>query len=511
MSYTVESKNQLAKLLATENITIEHRTVRTASFDMKTRVLTCPIWKIMTGEMYDLFMGHEVGHALDTPLEGWHDAVSVKGVKYKHFLNVVEDARIEKRMKRRYPGLKKSFYLSYKELVKEDFFGIKNRNVNSMSLIDKINLHFKCGSELNVQFNETEMEYVELVESCESWNDVISVTDKLFGYCTTEQKEKRKKQTPFEDLMDDFNLSEDGDDEASEDDFGGDEASKDDEADEASDDAEEGESDDYSSGSSDSDSDFEPTSETDEHFRKMEHKLLDEKCRPYVYLDIPKPNLDRIVTPQKRVHELLNYHLNNQDKKNSNLAEFKKKNEAYISLLVKEFEMYKAAKSFAKQKLASTGDIDLNRIHRYKMEDNIFRKITKVSAGKSHGLVLLLDRSGSMLNNMEGAIEQIMVLAMFCRRVNIPFVVYGFGSCRKGRLYDFPTEPSAIDPTEASVDDGTFHQDKDSLRLRHVFLREYLNSEMKTSEFNNALSNLCTLKSLYATYYSGRVPGCEML
>lgn len=503
MSYTVESKNQLAKLLATENITIEHRTVQTASFDMKTRVLTCPIWKTMSGEMYDLFMGHEVGHALDTPLDGWHDTLSKKGRKYKHFLNVVEDARIEKKMKRRYPGLKKSFYVSYKELVKQDFFGIKNRNINSMSLIDKINLHFKCGSELNVQFTESEMEYVELVESCESWSDVVSVTDKLFGYCAKEQKENRKKKTLPEDLMDDPDLPVDGDEFMSpeEDDFADDDGSADDESDEVSDDVEDSDTERDYFGTTDSESDFEPTSETDEHFRKMEHKLLDDKCRPYEYLNVPKSILERIVTPQKRVHELLNHHLSNNDKKSKNLAEFKKKNEAYISLLVKEFEMHKAAKSFAKQKLASTGDIDLNRIHRYKMEDNIFRKITKVSAGKSHGLVLLLDRSGSMMHNMEGAIEQIMVLAMFCRRVNIPFVVYGFGTSRKGRMMDFPTEES--------VSESSFHFDLNSIKLRNVFLREYLNSEMKTSEFNSALSNLCTLKRQYD--YSGYLPRSELL
>jgi hypothetical protein len=30
----------------------------------------------MSGELYDLLMGHEVGHALYTPVEGWHDAVN---------------------------------------------------------------------------------------------------------------------------------------------------------------------------------------------------------------------------------------------------------------------------------------------------------------------------------------------------------------------------------------------------------------------------------------------------
>jgi hypothetical protein len=113
MQYSVESKSQLAKLLASENLTVEHKKVQTASFNLRDRILTCPIWKDMTGEMYDLMLGHEVGHALETPEEGWHDAVTTGKSQYsknfKQFLNVIEDARIEKKIKRKFPGIKPSF------------------------------------------------------------------------------------------------------------------------------------------------------------------------------------------------------------------------------------------------------------------------------------------------------------------------------------------------------------------------------------------------------------------
>ena len=65
-AFTTETKSQLAKLLATENIRIEHKKLPTAAFDPKNRVLYCPIWKDMSGYMYDLLMGNEVGHALYT-------------------------------------------------------------------------------------------------------------------------------------------------------------------------------------------------------------------------------------------------------------------------------------------------------------------------------------------------------------------------------------------------------------------------------------------------------------
>ena len=70
------SKSQLAKLLATENLVVEHKKVHTAYFDMKNRKLVIPILQDgLTPELYDLFVGHEVGHALNTPMEGWHDSV----------------------------------------------------------------------------------------------------------------------------------------------------------------------------------------------------------------------------------------------------------------------------------------------------------------------------------------------------------------------------------------------------------------------------------------------------
>jgi len=105
-----EVKGTLAKLLATENLTVEHRQVTTAYFDVENRVLCLPIWKHASETVYDLLVGHEVGHALYTPAEGLDTDRNLKS-----FINVLEDARIEKMMKRTYPGLRKSFFDGYKE------------------------------------------------------------------------------------------------------------------------------------------------------------------------------------------------------------------------------------------------------------------------------------------------------------------------------------------------------------------------------------------------------------
>ena len=40
-----EIKSHLAKLLATEDLVVEHQNVDTAQFNVETRVLTLPLWK----------------------------------------------------------------------------------------------------------------------------------------------------------------------------------------------------------------------------------------------------------------------------------------------------------------------------------------------------------------------------------------------------------------------------------------------------------------------------------
>jgi hypothetical protein len=58
----------------------------------------------------------------------------------------------------------------------------------------------------------------------------------------------------------------------------------------------------------------------------------------------------------------------------------------------------------------------------------LFKQITSVPDGKNHGMIMYLDMSGSMFRNMSGTIDQLINLSMFCRKVNIPFEVYGFTS-----------------------------------------------------------------------------------
>ena len=113
MNTNATKKEILAKLLATEDITVIQKNVETASFNLESRTLTLPTWKTMDSDTIDHLTGHEVGHALYTPELEWKKAVENKTEGYRSYLNIVEDARIEKLIQRRYPGLRAPFIRSY--------------------------------------------------------------------------------------------------------------------------------------------------------------------------------------------------------------------------------------------------------------------------------------------------------------------------------------------------------------------------------------------------------------
>ena len=193
---------------------------------------------------------------------------------------------------------------------------------------------------------------------------------------------------------------------------------------------------------------------------------------------------------EKSWKEQLNANLHTEADVQKLIREFKNKNEKYISLLAKEFEMKKAAKAFSKIKISDTGDIDINKIATYQFDDNIFRKVMMVPKGKSHGLILLLDYSGSMSQNMSGSIEQVLVLAMFCRKVNIPFHVYSFGD-------SFTMWKRDNESSDDSDMNAMFSEKPGEIRMRSVLLREYLNSKMGNAEFSKCLKNMLMLKASY--------------
>ena len=178
------SKNNLAKLLATENLIVEHRNVSTAAFDILNRRLILPTWENISSDTYDLLVGHEVGHALFTPQK---DLVEIcESISPEHsdviksYLNVIEDARIEKKIKRKFNGLRKNFRIGYQELLDKDFFGLSKKKVKKCSFIDRINLYFKIGNLIDVPFSDDEKVLVNKIDNAESFEQVVKLTKDVY-------------------------------------------------------------------------------------------------------------------------------------------------------------------------------------------------------------------------------------------------------------------------------------------------------------------------------------------
>ena len=112
---------------------------------------------------------------------------------------------------------------------------------------------------------------------------------------------------------------------------------------------------------------------------------------------------------------------------------FNQKNKAYVNHIAQRFEMKKNAKIYARTLHSKTGVLNMKKISRYKITSDIFLKNEKSEKGKSHGLVMFLDVSASMLNSQKlpNSIEQVLVLSDFCKKVNIPFEVYSFSSSKE--------------------------------------------------------------------------------
>lgn len=443
--------------MATENLHIEQRRVGTASFDVENRILTIPILdeKLSSNE-YDLFFGHEVGHALYTPIDGLRKAHDMK--LSMSVMNVLEDSRIERKIKTKYPGLRQPFILAYKELVARDFFGTNGKDLNEMNFIDRVNLYCKAGNDTGIKFTEEETPLLNEIENSQTYDDVIEICKKVGAYM--EEEEKRKPQTSndgdtdFTDEYDDsFGESSVGESseekegkssgsKQTDDDSGGEKAEPKEKSsgDSKNEDKSSSESS-NSAGVGDKGSDkFNPVSHTDESYRQNENKLFAKGNKTYYYGNVPDLKLENVVIDHKDLWNrfrldikdniIKGYYDNNVNQvfatNTKKFLKFREESKKVVSYLVKEFEMRKNADQLKRASVAKTGELNMSKIFSYKFSEDIFKKISVVPGGKSHGLIMFIDWSGSMSNHIENTIKQLLNLVLFCKKINLPYEVYAF-------------------------------------------------------------------------------------
>ena len=522
-------KSILAKLLATENVMVEHQKVPTAYFDLQNRTVVLPIFKEMSADLYDLLIGHEVGHALETPAAGWHSSLSEKGAGFKSFLNIIEDARIERKMKDRYPGIRRSFFNGYKELFEQNFFGVEGMDLTKLKFIDRINLHAKVGAFLNIKFSAEEQVYVDRLDQLQTWDDVVALATELY-----ERAEISTEELDFEEFMNAMSSMADSDgefdptadyvevpgapsaeqaekqdkpqpsagkseEEKSDDKQSGGQADKTEEKSEDETDEASGESSNTDAGKTDRD--IEPSSFTDQNFRENEDSLLDASARETFYAKLPVLNPADYVVGIKTVEQMLKFTVGGPASRAGKTVEqvkmdlyknFLATNGKYLSAMAQDFERKKKAQSLMRAQTSKTGRINMDKVWAYKITEDLFLQNTVVPNGKNHGMILYLDMSGSMSPNMAGTMEQLVLLASFCQKVRIPFEVYGF-----------ITNAYAPDGYTRSIRSRNDYSDKKNLVINDTNFRmlQLVTTGVSGAKFKTQMANLLALGKSYDRHY----------
>jgi len=521
---TQEQKSNLAKLLATENITVEHKKVKTAYFIPKTRVLCLPIWEDMTNDLYDLLVGHEVGHALYTPT----DENEFKKYDIPHsYFNVVEDIRIDKKMKKKYPGLRKSYYNGYNELIEKDFFGTSEIDVNKIRFIDRLNMFAKSGQREIIEFNDIEKEFITRSDNLETWEDVVKLTKDIYAYSQEEQFDEQE-QEQLSSVSDDVNFEE-GDEEQDMQPQQGDtdEQQEQDQKDTTSSESDNDKSEEEQQSSQSSKEEKEEEKEkeeqksdvgtapsgagyspdersgdinesaTDNNYQKQSSKLaqLDSKTWDNLYLKYPK--VKDAVVPYDIIAQKIN-DSNADFPMSKRLLVWKKyKNQCMrsVSYMTKEFEMKKRADSYSRTRTSRTGMINTNALHSYKYNDDIFKRIQIEPGAKNHGMVMIIDWSGSMSDKTYDTICQTINLVLFCKSVNIPFEVYAFTDMRKSNF--MKSENSGYQRYDG-LNSSVFDYGERNLKImEEVSLLQFVSSDMRIAKFNEAMANLYQIAMYY--------------
>jgi len=492
-----------ARLLATENLSVIRARTRTASFDIKSRILTLPMWKDMTPEIEDMLVGHEVGHALytnDDYLAPLRDTP-----KLHSYMNVLEDVRIEKLIKRKYPGLRKRMNEGYKQLNDRDFFGTKQvQDFDELLLIDKINLYFKAGFQCGVTFTPDEKTFVNRAERTETVDEIIELANDIYAY-SKQQAEERKQNVQFEEQ--DEEDAEEGDDEDEDPDYGDFDIENDEddfeEQDAKDEDLKPAKKNKSSALQNDdrSDEGDDLESKTERAFQNKLEDLADDSTE-YKYWKFDtdyfrdpvigyKQILNETKSPEKWAvdnPETTDWRTRNMSEEqrnafysseDSDFVQFKTESIRTVNYLVKEFEMKKSAQLHKRAMVSKIGSLDMKKVYAYKLQDDLFKRITSLPQGKNHGMVLLVDWSGSMTDVLKDTMKQVINLAMFCNRVQIPYRVFAFTT-------DYTYNTTVADAEKQYAWRSAKRGSTDLIDCADRFnLLEFFNNKMTTSEFNS--------------------------
>ena len=511
----MKNKSIIAKLLAEEDIFVVYKKMETAYFNPKTRELGLPIWndEMMTPNIEDLMVCHEIAHALWTPLDMLEQA-RVRKISHS-FVNIIEDVRIEQKVQERYRGSVAVFNRGYDDLAAKDFFGIDDKDVSELNLIDRINLFFKIGSrKQKIEFSDEENVWVKKVSKCKTPDDVLNVAEELYKWMKENEPEEEQEENSPDDSEENSDESNDTDSNTSsseegEEVEGGEEKNASNNAGSdnnetggeetgggktGNEETEQSDDNDDITTSNGSGGKGDIIAATDTDVNNAIEKLIDENATDRVYANIPDISGDDIIIKYDDIiKEASNFYKLNKStddpfysKTKEAVVNMKTDSKKTVAYMVKEFEMKKSADQYARAAVSKSGSLDMRRLHTYKYNDDLFKKVTTLPGATNHGMVMVVDWSGSMYENLTGTLSQLYNLIWFCRRTQIPFEVYAFSNSHRA-LYN---EDGNIENYLESFKAG-------NLVLDNMKLLNFFSNKMTVSQEMNMMHFLWMVANQY--------------
>ena len=400
-----------AKLLAGENITVKFENNTQPNFNVKTRTLTIPYFDIKCDSdiaINKMFIAHEVGHALFTSSQIVEDQNKRINPIFK-YVNILEDVRIERKMKKMFKGLSSQFFDGYKHFTQE-FSASTIARVNGESLINRINSFYKFGEFIDVKFSDAELDVLREANETETLYDVINLAEKI---ANADKQDQEQQQQQEEQLSDETDESEDGD---NKDDSNGENQGKE---------------------TSEKKKPSKPKSDNGSYDGGVVEESILEKIMNQIFeefisnanqpkqssVDLESESFKESTLKQVDFDTFISRN-NHLTKNNSFLVEKSVLDEVNIS--TQQFNMFKDARKRLNTRKYKSGDLDVDLLYKHKLSDDVFRTNEIRYREENHGFVFLLDYSGSMERTINDVVYQLFVLCLFAKRNKIPFEVYCF-------------------------------------------------------------------------------------
>lgn len=393
-----------ARALASENLSVSFDPeAPTASFDVDRRHLVMPVWDV-SDTLQTMLIAHEISHALWTPKARSMELLEQAEkdgyvIKLLHQIaNVIEDVRIEKLMKEKYPGTRRDFFLGYKEIIDADLFKFSEMDFGKAGLINRMNLHFKWEAPgfITLNLSPEEQEVADLIDAVVTFDDGFTLAKALYNHPSMDEIRKRMEEQAAQ--------SEQG---------GGT-------------DKQQGQSKDSQNG------DGLGFMDTPSTLARKKGDTFNATSITLSPLEDISPlvctTADTLFEYERAVTNPTPGYAPAAPVNIDNYRKFVRESDAFVRQLVAQFERRKAADEIRRERPKQTGMLNLDRLHQFRTHDDIFLSKIIKQDGKNHGIFFMIDFSGSMCNVLGDCILQVLQLVWFCEKAKIPFEVYGFTS-----------------------------------------------------------------------------------